>query len=228
MKLTDVDNTVLDEGILDYVKAGLGTMVAAAGAGAGKKYATDALEKNHFISGFVQKMTGMLATVWPKVTDNKTKFTQAQEKQKLFAQNKPVIFSGTTVQPGDPRYATARTQNDQILKAGPLDFNMASYLMEIIKKYCESVNISEQQGQIQQLCQQVEATYPETRGVKELKGIGSLIYEAVKKAEGKNPTPQERATSVMFKNIMASLPRLKEEELKELIKAAQQQQQAMY
>jgi hypothetical protein len=228
MKLTDVDNTVLDEGILDYVKAGLGSMVAAAGASAGKKYATDALEKNHFISGFTQKMTGMLATVWPKVVDNKEKFTAAQEKQKLFAQNKPVMFSGTTVQPGDPRYATAKSQNDKVLNAGPLDFNMASYLMEVIKKYCGTIDISAQQGAIQGLCQQVEATYPETRGVKELKGIGSLVYEAVKKAQGKEPTPQERATSVAFKNILASIPKLKEEELKQLIQAAQKQQQAMY
>lgn len=228
MKLSDVDKTVLDEGILDYVKAGLGSMVAAAGVSAGKTYASDLLEKNHFISGFVQKMTGMLATVWPKVTDNKTKYTAAQEKQKLFAQNKPVIFSGTTVQPGDPRYVTAKTQNDQILKAGPLDFNMANYLHEVIKKYSAGVNISEYESQIQGLCQQVEAAYPETRGIKELKGIGSLIYEAIKKSEPKTPTPQEKATSVMFKNMLASLPKLKEEELKELIAAAQKQQQAMY
>jgi hypothetical protein len=228
MKLSDIDKTVLDEGILDYVKAGIGTMAAAAGYDPGKKYASDILEKNHFISGFVQKMTGMLATVWPKITDNKQKYGAAQEKQKLFAQNKPVIFSGTTVQPGDPRYTTAKTQNDQILKAGPLDFNMASYLMEVIKKYSASVNISNYEAQIQQLCQQVEAAYPETRGIKELKGIGALIYEAIKKAEPKTPSPQEAATSAIFKNIIASLPKLKEEELKELIDAAQKQQQAMY
>jgi hypothetical protein len=228
MKLSDIDKTVLDEGILDYVKAGIGTMAAAAGYDKGKKYASDALEKNHFISGFVQKMTGMLATVWPKITDNKQKYGAAQEKQKLFAQNKPVMFSGTTVQPGDPRYTTAKTQNDQILKAGPLDFNMASYLMEVIKKYSASVNISNYEAQIQQLCQQVEAAYPETRGIKELKGIGALIYEAIKKAEPKTPSPQEAATSAIFKNIIASLPKLKEEELKELIDAAQKQQQAIY
>lgn len=228
MKLTDIDKTVLDEGILDYVKAGIGTMAAAAGYDKGKRYASDILEKNHFISGFVQKMTGMLATVWPKITDNKQKYGAAQEKQKLFAQNKPVMFSGTTVQPGDPRYTTAKTQNDQILKAGPLDFNMASYLMEVIKKYSASVNISNYEGQIQQLCQQVEAAYPETRGIKELKGIGALIYEAIKKAEPKTPTPQEAATSAIFKNMMANLPKLKEEELKDLIAAAQKQQQAMY
>jgi hypothetical protein len=228
MRLTDIDKTVLDEGILDYVKAGIGTMAAAAGYDKGKKYASDALEKNHFISGFVQKMSGMLATVWPKVTDNKQKYGAAQEKQKLFAQNKPVIFSGTTVQPGDPRYTTAKTQNDQILNAGPLDFNMASYLMEVIKKYSASVNISNYEGQIQQLCQQVEAAYPETRGIKELKGIGALIYEAIKKAEPATPSPQEAATSAIFKNIIASLPKLKEEELKELIAAAQKQQQAIY
>jgi hypothetical protein len=177
MKLTEIDKTILDEGILDYVKVGMGTLAAAAGYDPGKKYASEILEKNHFISGFVQKMTGMLATVWPKVTDNQQKYSAAQEKQKLFAQNKPVIFSGVTVQPGDARYITAKTQNDRILNAGPLDFNMASYLMEIIKKYCQGINISLYQGDIQQLCTQVEATYPETRGIKELKGIGALIYE---------------------------------------------------
>ena len=228
MKLTEIDDTLLNEDISDYVKAGIGTLAAAAGYDKGKKYASDALEKNHFISGFVQKMSGMLATVWPKVTDNKQKYGAAQEKQKLFAQNKPVIFSGTTVQPGDPRYTTAKTQNDQILNAGPLDFNMASYLMEVIKKYSASVNISNYEGQIQQLCQQVEAAYPETRGIKELKGIGALIYEAIKKAEPATPSPQEAATSAIFKNIIASLPKLKEEELKELIAAAQKQQQAIY
>jgi hypothetical protein len=228
MKLTDIDKTILDEGILDYVKAGIGTLGYAAGYDPAKKYANELLEKNHFMSGFVQKMSGMLATVWPKVTDNKEKFSAAEEKQKLFAQNKPVIFSGVTVQPGDPRYSTAKSQNDRILKAGPLDFNMASYLMEVIKTYCQGVDISAQQGAIQGLCQQVEAAYPETRGIKELRGIGELIYGAIKKAEPKTPTPQEQATSAIFKNMMANLSKLKEEELKDLIAAAQKQQQAMY
>jgi len=228
MKLTDIDKTILDEGILDYLNVGLSTLGAAAGVSKGNKYASEILEKNHFISTFTQKMSGMLATVWPKVTDNKEKFAAAQEKQKLFAQNKPVIFSGVTVQPGDPRYSTAKSQNDRVLNAGPLDFNMASYLMEVIKKYCGTIDISAQQGAIQGLCQQVEAAYPETRGIKELKGIGSLVYEAVKKAQGKITSPEEQATSVTFKNMLANLPKLKEEELKELIDAAQKQQQAMY
>ena len=228
MKLTEIDDTLLNEDISDYVKAGIGTLAAAAGYDKGKKYASDALEKNHFISGFVQKMTGMLATVWPKVTDNKEKYTAAEEKQKLFAQNKPVIFSGITVQPGDPRYISAKTQNDQILKAGPLDFDMASYLFKVIQQYSSGVNISNYQANIQTLCQEVARTYPKTRGLQELKGIGNLIYEAIKKAEPATPTPQEAATSAIFKNMMANLPKLKEEELKDLIAAAQKQQQAIY
>ena len=116
MKLQEVDSTI-NEAITDWIKAGIGTLGAAAGYSKGAEYASAALEKSHFVNEFTKKIGGMLATIWPKIQKQQQAYIAAQKSMQAIAANQPVVYAGKTINPTDPNYDAVKAENQQTAAA---------------------------------------------------------------------------------------------------------------
>ena len=229
MKLQEVDSTI-NEAVTDWIKAGIGTLGAAAGYSKGATYAQDALQKSHFVSEFTKKISGMLATVWPKVQKQQQDYTAAQKSLQAIAANQPVVYAGRTINPTDPNYDAVKAENQRILQSGtsPDQFDLAGYLYKIIKQYAGSVNIAAYDYDIMNLCNKMARSYQSTRGTAELKAMGELLYQAVK---ANTPQEQTQATAspeageVSLRSVITNvLPKLSDADLDKLPAVIKQEQ----
>lgn len=231
MKLQEVDSTI-NEAVTDWIKAGIGTLGAAAGYSKGATYAQEALAKSHFVGEFTKKISGMLATVWPKIQKQQQAYAAAQKNMQAMAANQPVVYGGRTINPTDPNYDAVKAENQRILQSGtsPDQFDLAGYLYKIIKQYAGGVNIAAYDYDIMNLCNKMARTYQSTRGTAELKAMGELLYQAIKAN-----TPQEQTQSgaapavgaVTLKSVITNiLPNMSDADLAKLPEAIKQQQDA--
>jgi len=227
MKLQEVDSTI-NEGMTDWIKAGIGTLGAAAGYSKGATYAQDALKRSHFIGEFTKKISGMLAIVWPKIQKQQQAYIVAQKNMQAIAANQPVVYGGKTINPTDPNYDAVKAENQRILQSGtsPDQFDLAGYLNKVIKQYAAGVNIAPYDYDIMNLCNQLAKNYQSTRGTAELKDIGELLFQAIKASTPKEETPAAEAGTVSLKSVSDLLPKLSDADLVKLTAAIKQQQDA--
>ncbi len=221
MKLQEVDNNV-NEGLSDWVKIGMGTLAGAAGSSAGTKKAVKAYEQNNFVNTFVGKMTGMLATVWPKVLKAQQEFNQAKSMLDLMNVGKPILYSNRQVTIDQPLYNTLKAQYQRTFEAGQDQFDLAKYLLQVIQQYASTVNLNNYMSEIQGLCQQVASSYQYNKGLPAIKKIGLLIYEAIKTASPPELEEPSETFRVKLGTILPMLDRMTVGDLQKLVTEVQQ------
>lgn len=204
MKLQEVDDQV-NEGLSDWVKIGMGTLAGAAGSSAGTRKAVKAYEQSNFVNNFVAKMSGMLATVWPKILAAQQEFNTAKSMLDLMNVGKPVMYGNKQVTIDQPLYATLKAQYQRTFAEGQDQFDLSKYLLQIIQQYASSVNLQNYISEIEGLCQEVAKNYQVNRGAPSLKKIGLLIYEAIKTAQ---PAEIDASTETFRVKITQILPML--------------------
>ena len=137
----------------------------------------------------------------------------------------------STINPTDPSYAAVKVENQRILQTGtsPNQFNLATYLHDIIVRYASGVDISRYDYDIMQQCNKLAQTYQSTRGVNELKAIGELLYQAIKTiqpAQDQTQTTTANVGTVTLRSVVSLLANKSDADLAKLPAAIKQQQDA--
>lgn len=215
MKLQEVDDNV-NEGLSDWVKIGMGALAGAAGHDPTKRKAVKAYEQSNFVNNFVKKMSGMIATVWPKILKAQQEFNQAQSMLQLMNVGKPIMYGNRQVTIDDPLYNTLKAQYQRTFAAGQDQFDLAKYLMQVIQQYASSVNLNNYMGSIQQLCQKAANSYQSNKGLPALKEIGALIYEAIKIAQPPELEEPSETARVKLGTVLPMLERMTVADLQKL------------